>query len=75
MSDFLTYLEMLEDNLDEFIAVQKKYLFYRLKKDIRKKFQMMTNISITQDRFATLIQRIKNSQTLKVDSKNKLRND
>ena len=35
----------------------------------------MTNISITRDRLAALTQRIKSSQTLKIDSKNKFRND
>ena len=32
-------------------------------------------MSITRDRLATLTQRIKNSQILKIDSKNKFRND
>ena len=32
-------------------------------------------MSITRNRLATLTQRIKNSQILKADSKNKLRND
>ena len=36
---------------------------------------MMINMSITRDRLAALTQRIKNSQTSKTDSKNKLRND
>ena len=36
---------------------------------------MMMNMSITRDRLATLTQRIKSSQTLKTDSKNKSRND
>ena len=35
----------------------------------------MTNMSITRDCLATLTQRIKNSQILKIDSKNKSRND
>ena len=30
---------------------------------------------ITQNRFAALIQRIKNSQTFKIDSENKFQND
>ena len=67
---------MLEDDLNEFTAVQKKdHLLYHLKKDIREKLQMMTNISITQDRFAALAQRIKDSQISKADSENKSRND
>ena len=35
----------------------------------------MTNISIIRNRLAALTQRIKNSQILKIDSKNKLRSD
>ena len=35
----------------------------------------MTNILITRNRLAALIQRIKSSQILKIDSKNKSRND
>ena len=67
---------MLENDLNKFIAVQKRnHLFYRLRKDIKKRFQMMTNMSITRDRLATLTQRIKSSQASKADSKNKSRND
>ena len=67
---------MLENDLDEFTAVQKKnHLLYRLKKNIKKKLQMMTNISIIRDRLATLTQRIEDSQTFKIDSKNKFQND
>ena len=67
---------MFEDDLDEFTAVQKRnHLLYRLKKDIKKKLQMMTNMSITRDRLATLAQRIKSSQISKVNSKNKSRSD
>ena len=36
---------------------------------------MMTNMSITRDRLATLTQRIKNSQISKTDSKNKSQNN
>ena len=36
---------------------------------------MMTNMLITRDCLATLTQRIKNSQILKVDSKNKSQNN
>ena len=76
VNDFVIYFEMFEDDLNKFIAVQKKdHLFYRLKKDIKKKLQMMTNMLITRDRLAALTQRIKNSQILKTDSKNKSRND
>ena len=67
---------MLEDDLNEFIAVQKKdHLFYYLRKDIKKKLQMMMNMLITRDRLATLTQRIKNSQISKADSGNKFQND
>ena len=38
VNDFVIYFEMLEDDLNEFIAVQKRdHLLYRLRKDIRKK--------------------------------------
>ena len=76
VSDFVTYFEMLENDLDEFIVVQKKdHLLYRLRKDIKERLQMMTNMSITRDRLAALTQRIKSSQISKTDSKNKLRSD
>ena len=35
----------------------------------------MTNMSIIRNRLATLIQRIKNLQTFKIDSRNKSQND
>ena len=76
VNDFVTYLEMLEDDLNEFTAVQKRnHLFYCLRKDIRERLQMMTNMSITRNRLAALTQRIKSSQTSKADSRNKSRND
>ena len=38
VNDFVIYLDMLEDDLNEFIVVQKKnHLLYRLKKDIKEK--------------------------------------
>ena len=64
---------MFENDLNEFIAVEKKnHLLYHLKKDIREKFQIIMNMLIIRNQFAALIQRIKNSQTFKVDFKNKL---
>ena len=67
---------MLENDLNEFIIVQKKdHFLYCLTKDIKERFQMMTNMSITQNRLAALAQHIKSSQISKVDSKNKFRND
>ena len=76
VNNFVIYLEMFENDLDEFIAVQKKnHFFYCLRKEIKKKLQMMTNISITRNRLAALTQRIKSSQISKVDSRNKFRND
>ena len=72
----MIYLEMLENDLNEFTAVQKRdHLLYRLRKDIKKRLQMMTNMSITRDRLATLTQRIKNSQISKADSRNKSQDD
>ena len=39
VNDFVIYFEMLENDLNEFIAVQKRdHLFYCLRKDIKKKF-------------------------------------
>ena len=76
MNDFVIYFKMFENDLNEFIAVQKKnHLLYRLRKNIKKKFQMMTNMSIIRNRFTTLIQRIKNSQTFKIDFENKSQSD
>ena len=38
MSDFMIYFEMFENDLNEFIAVQKRnHLLYHLKKNIKKK--------------------------------------
>ena len=72
MNDFVTYLEMLEDDLNEFIAVQKKnHLLYCLRKNIKERFQIMTNMSIIRDRLAALTQRIENLQIFKIDSENK----
>ena len=76
MNDFVIYFEMFENDLNEFIVVQKRnHLFYRLRKDIKKRLQMITNMSITRDRLAMLTQRIKSSQISKADSKNKSRSD
>ena len=76
VNNFMIYFEMLENDLDEFIAVQKKdHLLYCLRKDIKERLQMMINMSITRNRLATLTQRIKSSQISKIDSRNKFRND
>ena len=76
VNDFVIYFEMLENDLNEFIAVQKRnHFLYRLRKDIKERLQMMTNMLITRDRLAALTQRIKDSQTSKADSRNKFRND
>ena len=61
MNDFIVYFKTFENDLNEFITVQRKnYFLYCLKKDIRKKLQMMINILIIRDRFITLTQRIEN---------------
>ena len=76
VSDFVIYFKMLENDLNEFIAVQKKnHLLYRLRKNIKEKLQIMTNMSITRNRLAMLTQRIKSSQTFKIDFENKLQNN
>ena len=72
MKDFVIYFEMLENDLNEFIVVQKKnHLLYHLRKNIKEKLQMMMNMSIIRNRLATLAQCIKNSQTFKIDSEKK----
>ena len=76
VNNFVIYLEMFKNDLNEFIVVQKRnHLLYRLKKDIKEKFQIIMNMLITRNRFAALAQRIKNSQILKIDSRNKSRNN
>ena len=51
----MTYFEMLENDLNKFIVVQKRnHLLYCLRKNIEEKFQMMTNISIIRDQLAAL---------------------
>ena len=72
MNNFAIYFKMFENDLNKFIVVQKKnHLLYYLKKNIKEKLQMMTNMLIIRDRFAALTQRIKNSQTFKIDFENK----
>ena len=47
INDFVIYFEMLENDLNEFIVVHKKnHLLYHLKKNIKKKLQIMTNMLI-----------------------------
>ena len=76
VSDFMIYFKMFENDLNEFTVVQKKnYFLYRLKKNIRKKLQMITNMLIIRNQFAALIQRIKNSQIFKINSRNKFQNN
>ena len=55
VNDFVTYFEMFENDLNKFITVQKKdHFLYCSRKDIKERFQMMMNMSITRDRLATL---------------------
>ena len=76
MNDFIAYVEILKINLNEFISIQQKnHFFNRLKKKIRKKLNVVTNMLTICDTFATLTQRIKNSQFFKNDQKNKIYND
>ena len=76
MNDFVIYFKMLENDLNEFIIVQKKnHLLYRLRKNIKEKFQIIMNMSIIRNRLAALTQRIKNSQTFKINFENKFQND
>ena len=63
---------MFENDLDEFIAVQKKdHFLYCLKKDIKEKLQMITNILIIRNRLAVLTKCINSLQISKTDSMNK----
>ena len=76
MNDFITYVEVLKIDLDKFISIQQKnHFFNRLKKKIKKKFNIVTNMLTTRDAFTTLTQRIKNSQFFKNDQRNKIYND
>ena len=76
MNDFVAYVEVLKIDLDEFTLIQQRNHFLnRLKKKIREKFNVIINMLTTRDAFATLTQRIKNSQFSKNDQKNKIYND
>ena len=76
VNDFVAYVEVLKINLDKFTSIQQKdHLFNRLRKKIRKKFNVVINMSTTRDVLATLTQHIKNSQFFKNDQKNKTHND
>ena len=48
---------------------------YYLRKNIKEKLQMIINMLIIQNQFATLTQRIKSSQTLKINFENKFQNN
>ena len=70
------YVEVLKIDLDEFTSIQQRnHFFNRLKKKIKKKFNVVTDMLTTRDAFTTLTQRIKNSQLFKNDQKNKIHND
>ena len=73
MNNFVAYIEILKIDLDEFISIQQRnYLFNRLKKKIKKKFNIVINILIIRDAFTTLTQRIKSLQLFENDQKNKI---
>ena len=76
VNDFVIYFKMFENDLNEFIVVQKKnHFLYHLRKNIKKKLQIIMNMSIIRNRLAALTQRIENSQTFKIDFENKFQND
>ena len=76
MNDFVAYVEILKINFDEFTSIQQKnHFFNRLKKKIKKKFNVVINMLTTRDAFTTLTQRIKSSQLFKNDQKNKIYNN
>ena len=76
MNNFVAYVEILNIDFDEFTSIQQRnHFFNRLKKKIREKFNVVTDMLTTRDAFTTLMQRIKNSQFFKNDQKNKTYND
>ena len=76
MNDFIAYVKVLKIDLDEFTLIQQRnHLLNQLKKKIKKKFNVVTDMLTTRDAFATLTQRIKSSQLFKNDQKNKIHND
>ena len=76
MNDFIAYVKVLKINFDKFISIQQKdYLFNRLKKKMKKKFNIIINILMTRDVFVMLTQHIKNSQLFKNNQKNKIHNN
>ena len=76
VNDFVAYVEALKIDLDEFTSIQQRnHLLNRLRKKIREKLNVVTDMSTTRDALATLTQRIKNSQFFKNDQKNKIHND
>ena len=76
MNNFVAYVETLKNNLDEFTSIQQKnHFFNQLKKKIKKKFNIVINILMIRNAFATLMQRIKSLQFFKNNQKNKIHND
>ena len=76
MNDFVVYVKIFEIDLDEFISIQQKnHLFNRLKKKIKEKFNVMTNMFQTREALIALTQHIKNSQLFKNDQRNKIHNN
>ena len=76
MNDFVAYVKVLKINLDESTSIQQRnHLFNRLKKKIKKNFNVVINVLMIRNAFATLTQRIKNSQFSKNNQKNRIHND
>ena len=76
MNDFVAYVKILKIDFDEFTSIQQRiHLLNRLKKKIKKKFNVITDMLTIRDAFTTLTQRIKNLQFFKNDQKNKIHND
>ena len=68
VNDFVAYVEILKIDLDEFTSIQQKnHLLNQLKKKIKEKFNVVTDILTTRDALTTLTQRIKSSQFFKND--------
>ena len=76
MNDFVVYVKVLKIDFDKFTSIQQRnHLLNRLKKKIKKKFNVIINMLTIRDAFATLMQRIKSLQFFKNDQKNKIHND
>jgi len=62
VNKFVTYLETLEANFDKYIERQRRnHLLHKLRKNLRKKINDVTQIFETKNTLVTLAQRIKST--------------